>query len=115
MWKSVADDLDVLVTKFNHFGMGWFRSQQIHGDTVIQLAFQLAYQRLYQKPAPTYETAATRRFFHGRTETMRSCTEEAQHFVHAMLNPTATRQQRLEAFAGILIHLFRNTSLEQKK
>ncbi len=83
---------------------GWFRSQQLYGDTVIQLALQLAYQRLYQKPAATYETAATRRFYHGRTETMRSCTVEAQNFVLAMLDDpldgTAKRQQRLEAFAG---------------
>lgn len=27
--------------------------------------------------APTYETATTRRFYHARTETVRSCTSEA--------------------------------------
>jgi carnitine O-octanoyltransferase len=29
------------------------------------------------RPFPTYETATTRYFYHGRTETVRSCTQEA--------------------------------------
>ena len=33
---------------------------------------------------PTYETATTRHFYHGRTETVRSCTEEAMDFAKAL-------------------------------
>ena len=33
---------------------------------------------------PTYETATTRHFYHGRTETVRSCTEEAINFAKAL-------------------------------
>ena len=33
---------------------------------------------------PTYETATTRHFYHGRTETVRSCTEEAINFTKAL-------------------------------
>ena len=29
------------------------------------------------RPAPTYETATTRKYYHGRTETVRSCTSES--------------------------------------
>ena len=32
---------------------------------------------------PTYETATTRQFYHGRTETVRSCTKEAMEFAKA--------------------------------
>lgn len=39
------------------------------------------------RPPPTYETATTRQFYHGRTETTRSATEESVLFVQAMLNP----------------------------
>lgn len=42
------------------------------------------------RPGSCYETATTRRFFHGRTETMRPCTVEAQHWCRTMLNPAAT-------------------------
>ena len=33
---------------------------------------------------PTYETATTRHFYHGRTETVRSCTDEAISFAKAL-------------------------------
>ena len=36
------------------------------------------------RPLPTYETATTRHFYHGRTETVRSCTEEATNFAKAL-------------------------------
>lgn len=36
------------------------------------------------RPAPTYETATTRSFYHGRTETIRSCTVEALEFSKAV-------------------------------
>jgi carnitine O-octanoyltransferase len=38
------------------------------------------------RPAPTYETATTRQFYHGRTETVRSCTSEAIEFCKEMCN-----------------------------
>ena len=34
------------------------------------------YHRLFFRALPTYETATTRQFYHGRTETVRSCTME---------------------------------------
>ena len=33
----------------------------------------------------TYETATTRQFYHGRTETVRSCTKEAMVFAEALV------------------------------
>jgi hypothetical protein len=46
--------------------------------------------RLYifvSRPAPTYETATTREFYRGRTETLRSCTSETVEWIKAMLSP----------------------------
>ena len=34
---------------------------------------------------PTYETATTRHFYHGRTETVRSCTDEAIALAKALV------------------------------
>ena len=34
---------------------------------------------------PTYETATTRHFYHGRTETVRSCTDEAITLAKALI------------------------------
>lgn len=53
--------------------------------------------RLHQVPGAQYETAATRKFLHGRTETIRSCSSESIDFARAMLNPSSTSLQRVAA------------------
>ncbi|KIK80431.1 hypothetical protein PAXRUDRAFT_833536 [Paxillus rubicundulus Ve08.2h10] len=50
-------------------------------DPFVQLALQLAYYRLHSRPTPVYETALTRAFHHGRTETIRSFTMESYAFL----------------------------------
>lgn len=52
-------------------------------DAFVQLALQLAYFRIHQHPIPVYETALTRGFQHGRTETIRSFTTESYAFLKA--------------------------------
>lgn len=47
------------------------------------------------RPAPTYETASTRKYFHGRTETVRSCTQEAVDFAKTILNPASSVRNTL--------------------
>jgi len=42
---------------------------------------------LFYRPAPTYETATTRKFYHGRTETVKACTNEALLFAKVMCDP----------------------------
>jgi len=37
--------------------------------------------------APTYESATSRMFYHGRTETTRSCTNQTKEWCEAMFNP----------------------------
>ena len=44
------------------------------------MALQLTYYRTYRKPCATYESASTRQFLHGRTETIRSCSKESLEF-----------------------------------
>ncbi len=53
-------------------------------DSAVQMALQLAQWRDQGHLVATYETATTRRFAHGRTETIRSCSHEAKAFVEAM-------------------------------
>ena len=40
------------------------------------MALQIAWKRMHDKPTAVYETASTRAFHHGRTETVRSLTSE---------------------------------------
>ena len=69
-------------------------------DAFCQLALQLAFFRIRGRPAATYEAASTRGFLHGRTETIRSCTVEAQALVAKMQDPTASDVDRRAALTA---------------
>ncbi|KAK2488635.1 hypothetical protein MC885_008000 [Smutsia gigantea] len=98
-----ASDLQIVAYAFTSFGKKLTKKLMLHPDTFIQLALQLAYYRLYGRPGCCYETAMTRYFYHGRTETVRSCTAEATSWCRSMQDPLTShleqQQKMLEAFA----------------
>ena len=57
------------------------------------MIIQLAYKKFYGKNRPTYESAATRRFQQGRTETCRSVSEQSVAFCDAMENHEVAPEQ----------------------
>lgn len=67
-------------------------------DAFIQMAFQLAYFRQYKKFCLTYEPAMTRHFRKGRTETVRSCTQESSAWAKSMDTDSFSRNEKLEMF-----------------
>ena len=55
-------------------------------DAWMQMTKQLAYGKMHNgQPAVTYESAQTRKFKLGRTEVIRSASNESKAFVQAML------------------------------
>jgi hypothetical protein len=60
---------------------------KVSPDSFIQQALQLAWYRDQGYVTATYESASTRGFLHGRTETIRSVTSDSRAFVGAMLDP----------------------------
>ncbi|XP_068998924.1 peroxisomal carnitine O-octanoyltransferase isoform X1 [Embiotoca jacksoni] len=97
-----TQDLQVLCYAFTSFGKSAVKQKKLHPDTFVQLAMQLAYYRLHKKPGSCYETAMTRKFYHGRTETMRPCTQETVNWCKAMTDPkcdlNVRRKAMLQAF-----------------
>uniref|UniRef100_A0A3Q3IG18 Peroxisomal carnitine O-octanoyltransferase n=1 Tax=Monopterus albus TaxID=43700 RepID=A0A3Q3IG18_MONAL len=85
-----AQDLQVVSYTFIAFGKTAIKQRKLHPDTFVQLAMQFAYYRLHKRPGSCYETAMTRRFYHGRTETIRPCTQEAVNWCKAMIDPTCS-------------------------
>jgi carnitine O-acetyltransferase len=82
-------------------------------DAFAQLSFQLAHRRARGITGATYESIATRRFRHGRTEAMRVVTPEVVRFVDAMDDPAARPQQRRAAFrAAVEAHVARATQCQ---
>ena len=58
----------------------------------IQMALQLAYYRLHQKLVLTYESATTRLYYQGRTETIRPVSEHSVAFVRSFDDPSVPRE-----------------------
>lgn len=48
-------------------------------------------------PAAHYESAATRKFIHGRTETIRSCSNESVAFARIMLDKSKKDEDKVKA------------------
>lgn len=55
-------------------------------DAFIQMALQLTWFRNQGYATATYETASTRIFNNGRTETLRTLTSESKTFVESMMS-----------------------------
>ncbi|XP_032868754.1 peroxisomal carnitine O-octanoyltransferase isoform X1 [Amblyraja radiata] len=89
-----ASDVQIVSYAFTGFGKSLIKDRKLHPDIFVQLALQLAYYRFHGRPGSCYETATTRRFYHGRTETMRSCTVEAVEWCRAMLDPAVSKMKR---------------------
>uniref|UniRef100_A0A8D3CSL4 Carnitine O-acetyltransferase n=1 Tax=Scophthalmus maximus TaxID=52904 RepID=A0A8D3CSL4_SCOMX len=81
--RSLAEDLDVRVVVFGHFGKSVPKSHKMSPDAFIQMALQLAYYRMYQRCCATYESASLRMFRLGRTDTIRSASAASAAFVKA--------------------------------
>lgn len=55
------------------------------------------YYRLHKVPAAHYESAALRKFIHGRTETIRSCSNESVYFAKTMLDQSKSDEEKVKA------------------
>ncbi|XP_069804746.1 carnitine O-palmitoyltransferase 1, liver isoform-like isoform X2 [Dendropsophus ebraccatus] len=96
--QAIADDVDFHTFPFKDFGKGLIKKCKTSPDAFIQIALQLAHYRDKGKFCLTYEASMTRLFREGRTETVRSCTQESSNFVKAMMEPSKTNEERLKLF-----------------
>ncbi|KAH0550988.1 hypothetical protein GP486_007649, partial [Trichoglossum hirsutum] len=67
--------------EFSGYGKNFMTSMGFSPDAFVQMAYQAAYYGLYGRVECTYEPAMTKIFLHGRTEAVRSVTEESVKFV----------------------------------
>lgn len=92
-FRKNTEDVGVAVKFFDGFGKAVLKEHKFHPEAFVQIALQLAYYRMYGKPASTYVTATTRRYFHGRTETCRACFPENVDFAKAVIDGSASPGQ----------------------
>lgn len=95
--ESLVGDLEMTYFKFTGFGKNFIKSQKMSPDSFIQMAIQLAFYRIHKEPGAHYESASTRKFLYGRTETIRSCSEESVAFAKTMLDPDLPNAEKAKA------------------
>ena len=78
---------ELSVQAYQGYGKGLIKKFKCSPDAYVQMVIQLAYHKMFGKNRPTYESAATRRFQQGRTETCRSVSDESVAFCNAMADP----------------------------
>ncbi|PVU91117.1 hypothetical protein BB561_004561 [Smittium simulii] len=79
---------------FKGFGANFIKKSKIAPDAFVQIMLQLTYFRLYQEFAPTYESASTRMYNRGRTDTIRSLSQENKDFVLTMCSNDCSNEQK---------------------
>ena len=87
LFQEVISQHELKVQAYQGYGKGLIKKFKCSPDAYVQMIIQLAYHKMYGKNRPTYESAATRKFQQGRTETCRSVSDESVAFCDAMANP----------------------------
>jgi len=82
-YKTLADSVDHDVLELP-FGKDTLKSWKVSPDAAMQVAYMAAFYKVHGAMPPVYESCTTRRFFVGRTETIRSCTPEAKALAQAV-------------------------------
>jgi carnitine O-acetyltransferase len=75
---------DLVVAEADGVGKLAIVRHGVSPDAFVQMGFQLAFFTLTGETASTYESVDTKRFLHGRTEAMRSASDESVAFVRAV-------------------------------
>ena len=87
-FDTVVEKHDLRVVSFEAYGKNLIKKLGVSPDAYAQMAIQLSYFKMYGKSRATYESAQTKKYAYGRTETCRSLSSESVAWVKAMQDPT---------------------------
>lgn len=95
--KQMINNISLEIACQDSYGKGFMKKCRISPDAYVQMVLQLAYYRDAGKFALTYEASMTRLFLKGRTETVRSLSEDSAAFVNAMesKDPSITKKDKI--------------------
>jgi len=96
-----ASNLDLVALKLN-CGKGEIKKLRVSPDSFVQMALQLAFFKLHKSTPKTYETAMTRFFKYGRTETIRTVSKHSVCFTKSMTDPSKSNEERLKALKNAM-------------
>lgn len=91
-----AHDMEVL--HYEGYGKEYIKKFKASPDAWAQLTKQLAFHKMFGRPGVCYESAQTRKYQLGRTEVIRSASNESKAFAEAMLDPEQSDVHRATLF-----------------
>ncbi|KAI0541103.1 acyltransferase ChoActase/COT/CPT [Xylaria digitata] len=97
-FATVIGQHELAIQAYQGYGKGLIKKFKCSPDAYVQMIIQLAYHKMYGKNRPTYESAATRRFQLGRTETCRSVSDDSVAFCNAIADPDVSDEDRVTLF-----------------
>lgn len=97
-FNTVIGQHELTVQAYQGYGKGLVKKFKCSPDAYVQLIIQLAYHKMYGKNRPTYESAATRRFQKGRTETCRTVSDASVAWCNAMADHNVDDKTKVELF-----------------
>ena len=97
-FEDIIGQHELKVQAYQGYGKGMIKKFKCSPDAYVQMVIQLAYHKMFGLNRPTYESAATRRFQQGRTETCRSVSDESVAFCNAMADPEIPPEECVKKF-----------------
>ncbi|KAK4880539.1 hypothetical protein RN001_008685 [Aquatica leii] len=94
---KLVSDFELICFKFEMYGKEFIKTQKLSPDSYIQMAMQLAFYRMHGYPGAHYESASTRIFVGGRTETIRSCSIESVTFAQCLSEKGVSDKNKISA------------------
>ncbi|KUJ17069.1 acyltransferase ChoActase/COT/CPT [Mollisia scopiformis] len=89
---------ELRVQAYQGYGKSLIKKFKCSPDAYVQMIIQLAYFKMYGKNRPTYESATTRRFQQGRTETCRSVSADSVAFCKAISDHSVAPEEATALF-----------------
>ena len=97
-FEELIGQHELRVQAYQGYGKNLIKRFRTSPDAYVQMIIQLAYHKMFGINRPTYESATTRRFQQGRTETCRSVSDESVAFCNAMADTEIPYEECIEKF-----------------
>lgn len=112
-FESTVDAHELSTLVFDHFGKEQIKQMKVSPDAFVQMAMQLAYYRKFRHVPATYESASTKAFSRGRTETSRSISQFSAEWCKAMVDQpgSTSMHQKAELLKQAIAHQSQFTAL----
>jgi len=95
-FRHEIERTDTNVLLFQDYGRKFILSQKFSPDAFVQIAFQLAFFKLKLVPGSTYESCMMKKYFHGRTETLRTVSKESVNFTKIFISPRSSNAEKIQ-------------------